>query len=310
IRAEQVLRRALGGELDRRVGPIAAITFVYGASFMTFWIYVGIFAVRALHWPASRVGLLFLASAPAAAIANYLSGRISDRVGRKRPIVVSFLTSAADVTALSVLGAHTTIAFALILLLGVICAPAFSLNRVLVADVISVPDEREEAYATVRIASNVGGFAGPPFAALLIFLGGWTSFLLGIAALGVLGATVAMVFLPPAGEAIGADVPKLVSMRAILRDRPFALLLLSTLFAFTVYCGFEAVLPVVAVSAYGLAPSTWGLLVVINPLLVILFQMRLTRVSARIAASQRLAAATMLMGLPFLILLKSSTVAV
>jgi predicted MFS family arabinose efflux permease len=96
----------------------------------------------------------------------------------------------------------------------------------------------------------------------------------------------------------------------VLRDRPFSLLLLSVLFAFTAYCGFETVLPVIAVSAYELAPSTWGLLVVISPVLVVLGQLRLTRASARIPPAERLAAATLLMGLPFLVLLASSNVAV
>jgi predicted MFS family arabinose efflux permease len=100
------------------------------------------------------------------------------------------------------------------------------------------------------------------------------------------------------------------SLRAVLRNRPFSLLLLSTLLAFTDYCGFETVLPVLAVSAYGLAPSTWGLLVIISPALVVLAQLRLTRAAARVAPAPRLAGATLLMGLPFLALLASSHVAV
>src|SRR5438128_8103677 len=121
VRSPQPLvRAALGGEIDRRVLPISAISFIYSASFATFWVYVGIFAVRGLHWPANRVGLLFLASAPAAATANYLSGRISDRTGRKRPIVVSFLVSSLNMVALSLFGAHTWLAFALIFGQGVI----------------------------------------------------------------------------------------------------------------------------------------------------------------------------------------------
>ena len=79
-----VMRAAFGGGVDRRILPVAGVTFIYSASFSTFWVYVGVYAVKGLHWPASRVGLLFLFSAPAAAVANYLSGRVSDRVGRRR----------------------------------------------------------------------------------------------------------------------------------------------------------------------------------------------------------------------------------
>src|SRR5213076_3618329 len=128
-----LMRAALGGGVERRILPVAGVTFIYSASFSTFWVYVGIYAVEGLHWPASRVGLLFLASAPAAAVANYLSGRVSDRIGRKPLIFWSFLASAANLALLAWLGGTRAVAFALIILQGVIGAPAFSLDRVLVA---------------------------------------------------------------------------------------------------------------------------------------------------------------------------------
>ncbi|TML32652.1 MAG: MFS transporter [Actinobacteria bacterium] len=305
----RLLARALfGGGLDRRVAPIVPVSFTYSASFSTFWVYVGIYAVKGLHWPASRVGLLFLASAPAAAVANYLSGRISDRTGRKPLIVASFLASSANVLLLTWLGGTTALAFVLIVVQGVIGAPAYSLDRVLVADLVHDDESREPAYASVRVATNLGTLVGPPLGALLVFVAGWTAFLLGIAVLGVVGAAFAIALLPPAHAIAEAREPG--SLRAVVRNRPFSLLLLSTLLAFTDYCGFETVLPVLAVSAYGLAPSTWGLLVIISPALVVLAQLRLTRASSRIPPASRLAGATLLMGLPFLALLASNHVAV
>ena len=253
------------------------------------------------------MGLLFLASAPAAAVANYLSGRVSDRVGRKPLIFWSFLASAANLLVLAWLGGTIAVAFALIVLQGVIGAPAYSLDRVLVADVVEA--DREPGFATVRVATNLGALVGPPLGALLVVLGGWDAFLLGISALGVAGAVLTAVLIRES-PAVAAARERLGSLREVLRDRPFALLLLSTLLAFTDYCGFETVLPVIAVSVYGLAPSTWGLLVIISPALVVLGQLRLTRATARIPAGPRLAGATLLMGLPFLLLLASTSVAV
>ena len=301
-------RALLGDDIDRRVLPIVAVSFTYAASFSTFWVYVGIYAVKGLHWPAGRVGLLFLASAPAAAVANYLSGRISDRTGRKPLIVGSFFASSANMILLTWLGGTTAVAFALIIVQGVIGAPAYSLDRVLVADFVEEDERREKAYATVRVASNLGSLAGPPLGALLVFVAGWKAFLLGIALLGAIGGLLALARLPSARPI--AELREAGPLRTVLRDRPFSLLMLSTLLAFTDYCGFETVLPVLAVSVYGLAPSTWGLLVIISPALVVLGQLRLTRASARIPPAPRLAAATLLMGIPFLGLLASSHVAV
>ena len=61
MRVSRLPGLVLGGEIARSVRPVAAVSFIYNASFSTFWVYVGIFAVKGLHWPASRVGLLFLA---------------------------------------------------------------------------------------------------------------------------------------------------------------------------------------------------------------------------------------------------------
>jgi predicted MFS family arabinose efflux permease len=304
----EVVERLLGGEVDTRVRPVLAVTFTY-AVFSTFWVYVGVFAVKGLGVRSTAVGLLFLASAPAAAVANYASGAVSDRFGRCGLIAASFAASAANLTLLWLVGRHVVAAFALIVVQGVVGAPAYSLDRVLVADVVPAGEARESAYAAVRVAGNLGILVGPPLAALLIRTGGWSAFLLGLVAVALAGAAVTIVVLPP--STVRAQVrPRRGALRAVAHDRPFVLLLLSTLLGFTVYVGYETVLPVLAVTAYGLAASTWGLLLVIPPLLVVIAQLRLTRASARLGIAARLAAAMLLMGLPFLALIAASAVGV
>jgi predicted MFS family arabinose efflux permease len=302
-------RAALGGNVEPRVRPVVAVSFAYAVSFSTFWVYVGVFAVDRLGARAAEVGILFLLSAPAAGIANYLSGSLSDRLGRKRPIVVSFLAAAATVGALAFTGRHTVVGFALIVVLGVVGAPAYSLDRVLVADLVPDGPERENAFATVRVASNLGVFVGPPLGALLLRLGGWSAFLTGVVVLGLAGAAVSAAFLPETG-ARSRERPARGALRAVVGDAPFVLLLVSTLLGFAVYVGYETVLPVIAISDYAIAPATWGLLVAISPLLVIVAQLRLTRATAGIAPGRRLVLALLLMGLPFLALIVSSRLVV
>jgi predicted MFS family arabinose efflux permease len=189
-------------------------------------------------------------------------------------------------------------------------APAYSLDRVLVADLVREDDGRELAYATVRVAGNLGAFAGPPLAALLISAGGWSAFLIGIAALGLVGAAVTTLLLPETGGHLPRDLTEPGSLRLIARDGPFLLLLLSTMLGFHVYCGFETVLPVIAVSSYGLPAPTWGLLVAIGPMLIVLGQIRLTLAGSRILPARRMSAALLCMGLPFLIFILAHTVIV
>jgi predicted MFS family arabinose efflux permease len=304
-----LVRQVFGGSADRRVRPVIAFTFAY-ALFSTFWVYVGVFAVKGLGATVADVGLLFLLTAPPAAVANYASGAVSDRLGRRRLIVASFAASAANMTVLWLVGQRVAVAFVLIVLQGVVGAPAYSLDRVLVADFVPEPDLREDAYAAVRVANNLGILVGPPLAALLIHLGGWSAFLLGLVGVAVAGATVTVLVVPRHPARAPAERPPVGALRLLGRDRPFVLLLISTLLGFTIYVGYETVLPVIAVSAYGLASSTWGLLLVIAPVLVVTGQLRLTRATADVDAAARLAAAMLLMGLPFLALIAGSGVAV
>jgi len=306
--ATLVERAGLVDGADRRVLPVVPVTLVYNLAFSTFWVYVGVFAVNGLGWRPDQVGLMFLVSAPPAAIANYLSGRISDRVGRRTPIVASFLVSAALVAALALFGHRTGVAYALIVGVGVAGAPAYSLDRPLVADLVG-EHGLDAGYATLRVAGNFGLFAGPPLAALLVAVGGWNGFLAAVTALGLVGAVLARALLPAGRRRAQKPAADNGALRTVLRDRPFRLLLASTLLGYFVSCGFETVLPVIAVATYGVDPATWGLLVAISPLLVVLFQLRLTRLASRYPAGRRLAAALLLMGLPFLLLIAVSSAA-
>jgi predicted MFS family arabinose efflux permease len=305
----RLLGRVLGDEIDRRVRPIIAVTFTY-AVFSTFWVYVGVFAVKGLGAKATDVGFLFLATAPAAAVANYLSGAISDRLGRRSLIIASFAASAINMIALWLVGRNVLVAFVLIVLQGVLGAPAYSLDRVLVADFIVEPEQRESGYAAVRVANNLGILVGPPIAALLIHLAGWSAFLLGLVAVGMIGAVVTIAALPRGLPQRRLEKHAASGVALILRDRRFNLLLLSTLLGFAIYVGYETVLPVIAVANYGVAAPTWGLLLIIAPLLVVAAQMRLTRATAATNTAGRLAVAMLLMGLPFLLLIANHGVAV
>ena len=298
---DSVMNSSYGARMGDRVRPIQAVSFTYGL-FSTFWVYVGVFAVKGLGARPSQVGLMFLLSAPAAAAANFASGAVSDRVGRRALIAASFGATAATMAALSLVGRNVPGAFALVVVQGVAGAPAYSLDRVLVADFVAEPGPREQGYAAIRVASNLGILIGPPLAALVIQISGWRAYLLALGAVALAGLAVTLVALPRGGAHAPNEPPPRGALRLMARDRSFELLLVSTLLGFAVYVGYETVLPVIAVSDYGLGASTWGLLLVIAPLVGVLAQLRLTRAVADVPAGRRLAAALLLMGLPFLAL--------
>jgi dipeptide/tripeptide permease len=95
----------------------------------------------------------------------------------------------------------------------------------------------------------------------------------------------------------------------IFADTRFLIFLGSAVFAWLTYVAYEVVLPVSIVDGYGYEPQAWGFLVWVNPLLVTLFQVRLTRATAPIAPAPKLVVALLVMGLPFLALVWSHSLA-
>lgn len=298
-----------GADADRAVRPLLAVSVLSAIAFSTFWSYVGIFAVESLGAAPGQVGFMYLLSAAAGAASNYAAGHLSDRIGRKGLIVAGLGAESVVVAALAGAAQHIVLGFGLLVLTSVVGSPAWALPNALVADL--VPGERREtAYASVRVANNLGVTLGPPAGGVLIVLGGWPAFLFGVAGLGVVSALAALRLLPSPAPVEAEPGVRLGSLRLIARDRPFQLLLASQLLAFVVYVAFETVLPVIAVSSFGLAPSTWGFLVVLNPVLVTVFQLRLTRRVEGISAAVKLAAGVPLMGFSFLLLLLDTRVAI
>jgi dipeptide/tripeptide permease len=86
--------------------------------------------------------------------------------------------------------------------------------------------------------------------------------------------------------------------------------MLSSVFATMTYIATETLLPISATTTHHLAPAAWGFLMILNPLFVTLFQLRLTRWTSAVPASVKLGLALPMMGLPFLLLDWSGSAAV
>jgi dipeptide/tripeptide permease len=78
--------------------------------------------------------------------------------------------------------------------------------------------------------------------------------------------------------------------------------MLASMFATMTYVATETLLPISVTTTHHLAPAAWGVLMILNPLFVTVFQLRLTQWTSTIPASLKLGVAMPLMGVPFLLL--------
>ncbi len=234
--------------------------------------------------PLSVVGLGLLANNVATAVGTAIGGYLADRYGRKPVMVTSMALSAVTLAAYAAVepiaalvprltpgGAFILVASAAGLTLG-LYAPA---SQAMIAD-LTTGSQRERGYALLKVANNAGfgiGFVigGVLYgiAELSVFVGnGFTS---GVVAL------VLLVALPRAHEArTGVSTGDSIGnwSRAISRPRIVALAGLNVGFA-VMYAQMQATVPVVATETLGLSSGQLGTLYVLNPLVVVLFQLPL-----------------------------------
>ena len=296
-------------DVPRPLVPLLVVDTLGAIAFSTFFVYVAVWGKDRLHATDAQLGIAFALAAVASAVAGTLGGSLSDRVGRKPVIVVGWLvTVLASVAALAA-GEHTLLGLGSWILISGFASIGHGADTALVADLVP-PEARERSFAAVRMTGNLGGVLGPAIGAAALALGGWNALFALAAALGIAATAIGIRLLP----ARGAHTParherERGSLRVLLTDHRFAAFWAIGALQYVVYSMYETLLPVSLTQSHGYSVASWGLLAGLNPILVVLFQLRITRWSSRSAGvALRLSVATLLMGLPFLLLDVSSAV--
>jgi MFS family permease len=302
----RVFRLIAGGGLEPELRPLAAITGLASIAFSGFWTFVGVFGLKGLGATSGQLGLFLGVEAFAAAVSGYFGGSLSDRIGRKPLIVAGWSGQAAAVIALALVGRNLVAGLALIMVAGTISAPGLAAMNALVADLL--PEERREAgYASLRVVFNLAVIGGPSLAGLSVALGGWRLLFGAVATLALSAALAALRWLPAPRPRPPEESES--SLHVIAADRRFALFLLSSVLSWIVYVGYESALPIVAVVSQGLSTAVWGGLMALNPTLVTILQLRLTRRLAGVAPAVKLPVGVLIMGGSLLVLALDASLA-
>ena len=289
-----------GDDLDPALRPVIATTLVASAAGSTMWSFMAIWAVEELG-AKSELPYAFLVGAILAGASGFAGGYLSDRIGRRRVILLGQGVMVGYPIVLLLLSDSKWAGLAALSLAGVFGALGGSVAQAMVADLVA-PERHEAAYASVRVAANLGVVMGPPIGGLLLVVGSWSALFPTVAVLSAISWLVAFRYLPHRGDYAPEGPPERGSLAIIVADKPFLLFLGSAVFAWLVYVAYEIVLPVSLVDGFGYEAATWGFVVWINPLLVTLFQLKLTRLAAPVPAAPKLVVALLVMGLPFALL--------
>jgi MFS family permease len=305
---KRVARLVWGDEVEPELRPLIAVGLAGSLAASSVWAFMGIWAIDELGADSSALAVALLVGACLAAATGYVAGHVSDRVGRRPVILAGWATLSAYVLLFALAGDTVLLGLVVLAGAGMAGSMGWAATQAMVADLVP-PERHEAAFASIRVANNLGVVLGPVLGGVLLLIS-WPALFVGVSILSAAVFTLAWRLLPERGAYAPESKPERGSFAVVRRDRVFGLFLLSTALAYIVYVAYETVLPISLVDTHGLAPSTWGFLVIINPTLVTLFQLRLTKRLAHVPALPKLVVAMLLMGLPFLLLSVSSALPV
>lgn len=248
-----------------------------------------------IGYSTAKAGLALGAYGLGHVVASSLGGHLADRIGRRNTIVLSMFGSAAAMMALSQARAYGWIVVltAITAAFGELYRPA---SHALLADLMPA-EQRVFSFAIYRFAINLGVAAGPAMAG---FLAEHSFFYLfaGDALTSVIYGVIAVFALPQGlktyekGERMGE------ALRIAARDRRFMLFLLATLLAALVDMQMGSTFAL-HVTTLGFPPHVYGMLISLNALLVITFELVIINATQHLPPRPVIALGYLLWGLGF-----------
>lgn len=270
------------GALVDRLG-----TFVYT--------FLALYLTRERHFSVAHAGLVIALYGAGNFASGPVGGYLADHVGRRRTMLVSFVLSAAAMLHLGFARAawHITLATPLLGFCSNLFRPA---QQATVADVVP-PADRTRAYGYLYWAVNLG-FAGAAMLGGFIAERNFTLLFVGDAITTLLFGVIVYLRVPethPEQHVVGRARPDL---RVPLRDRPFLIFVIAQLLVMLVGSQGNSTLPL-DLRDHGIAPATYGWLLAINGVMIVLFQPTAVRWVQRFDRGHVLGLAALLQGVGF-----------
>jgi MFS transporter, DHA1 family, solute carrier family 18 (vesicular amine transporter), member 1/2 len=201
----------------------------------------------------TMIGVLFASFGVTLLVLSIPLGAISDRIGRKGPMIAGLALLAASTLAFAY-SQSLPMLFVARLLQGAADGMTWIVGFAMIADLYG-PEERGRAMGLAMAGSTLGIIIGPAIGGWLYEIGGIRLPFLFVAAMALLDL-IAFAVVAPATRGSGTSVP----MRRVLTHRPVAVCALVVIAGGGTIAMLEPVIPLVLESRLGLGPAAIGML--------------------------------------------------
>jgi len=221
---------------------------------------------RALHAPAATVQLTLTACLAGMALGQLVVGPMSDRWGRRRPLLTG-LAVYVVATALCAVAPNVEFLVAFRLVQGLAGAAGIVIARAVVRDLYDGV-AMARFFSTLMLVSGVAPIVAPLVGGQILRVTDWRGVFVVLTFVGAALAILVWTRLPetlaPADRHVGGTGEALRSMRRLLADLPFTGYMLTGGFAFAALFAYISASPFVVQEIYGASPQTFSLLFGLN----------------------------------------------
>ncbi|WP_369246172.1 multidrug effflux MFS transporter [Streptomyces sp. R41] len=265
---------------------------------------------ESLHAPAATVQLTLTACLAGMAFGQLVVGPMSDRWGRKRPLLTGLVVYIVA-TVLCALAPNVELLVAFRLAQGLAGAAGIVIARAVVRDLYDGV-AMARFFSTLMLISGVAPIVAPLIGGQILRFTDWRGVFVVLTAVGIALTVVVWFRLPetltPAERHSGGVGEALRAMRGLLADRAFAGYMLAGGFAFAALFAYISASPFVVQEIYGASPQTFSLLFGVNSVgLVIAGQINGKVLVGRVSLDKVLAVGLALITLAATALLLMST---
>jgi MFS family permease len=242
------------------------------------WPFLLLYASDKLHQPLTAVAGLLTLNAATGLITTFIGGAIADRFGRKWVMAFSLIFCAVSWYLFRLAG--TLPVFALLMALNGATTPLYRLaSDAMIADLIPT-ENRIDAYSILRMGNNIGVAFGPAIGGFTAAISYNISFAITGAGLLICGLLIVIFSIETMPRYVPSQLPKqrpFQGYKDALKDRHLLGFLGSLTFNRMCSAILWMLLAVHAKNNFNISESMYGFIPTTNAVMVILFQIFVTR---------------------------------
>ena len=245
----------------------------------------------------TQVGFLFAMFAGGSIIGSTIGGALADKYGRRSMVLLGLISSGIGSILMGLVD-DLVLFFIIAAILGVLGDLGGPARQAMVVDLLP-KDKQTEGFGLLRVAVNVSATIGPIFGG---FLASESYMLLFIADAmsSLITALIVFFTIPETKPEKTDDKPEesvmktMIGYKEVFKDSVYIMFLVVSVITVLVYMQLYSTLSVFLLTVYKFPLESFGILVSMNALMVVLFQFWITKRTSKYAPMKMMAFGTLL----------------